>query len=322
MGRHDRILKYADLDSFGIEIAPFYNPLVPKADGRRVLILDVFETAELRRKAIEKGLIGPEEGARIEEVDLVGSASEIQRLVEAQGLAGEVGYIVSSHNFEHIPNPIKFLQGCAAVLAPGGVLGMAVPDYRACFDHYRFPTRLAEWLEAWFEDRQAPTPAQVFDGAINRADYFRFGRGSAQTGVDMKREHWRHFEPARCTRAALEAWRAADAEPNRPYEDAHCSVFFDKTLELMVRDLIHMGLLDLELVEMIGTHDTEFYIHLRKPLPGQAAAVDETAYYRRRAELLREITASLGGAGFPSDPVSVARRWLRRARMGLKAVGR
>lgn len=55
VGRHDRILKYADLESFGIEIAPFYNPLVPKADGRNVLILDVFETAELRRRPSRKG---------------------------------------------------------------------------------------------------------------------------------------------------------------------------------------------------------------------------------------------------------------------------
>ena len=50
----------------------------------------------------------------IEEVDLVGSCTHIGKLVRARGEAGKFDYIVSSRNFEHLPNPIRFLQGCAA----------------------------------------------------------------------------------------------------------------------------------------------------------------------------------------------------------------
>ena len=71
--------------------------------------------------------------------------------------------MISSHNFEHSPNPIRFLQGCGKVLKPGGVLSMALPDKRACFDYFRPHTTLGQWLEAFFAERERPTPAQVFD---------------------------------------------------------------------------------------------------------------------------------------------------------------
>jgi hypothetical protein len=45
---------------------------------------------------------------------------------------------------------------------------MAIPDGRACLDHFSFPTRLADWIEAWFEDRRMRSLAQIFDGRSRR----------------------------------------------------------------------------------------------------------------------------------------------------------
>ncbi len=328
MTRDERILKYvarqgaapktATSGTIGIEIAPFFNPLLPKAAGHPVLVLDVLDRDGLRRQAMEVRKVSAAVADGIEEVDMVGSACEIAALAGAKGIAGQVGYIVSSHNFEHLPNPVKFLEGAAAVLAPGGVLSMAVPDYRACFDHFRFPTRLSDWLEAYFEDRAKPSPAQLFEGAASRAGYVRPGRADVLTSCDLSREDWRHFVPDETIDAAFSAWRRDLAATDLPYVNTHCSALFGETAELMVRDLIHLGLVELEVLEVSGTHTAEFYIHLRKPEAGARPATDAAAYYRCRAELMRQISGRIGAAGYPSGPVTAVRRWLRTARHRLK----
>jgi SAM-dependent methyltransferase len=149
MSRLSQLLAHVDATKTGIEVAPYFNPAVPKATYPKVLTLDVFDTATLKERAAEDPQIYSEKIALIEDVDLVGDASSIGALVSAKGLAGKIGYIVSSHNFEHLPNPIRFLRGCSEVLEPGGVLSMAVPDARACFDIFPYAyaaRRLADRL--------------------------------------------------------------------------------------------------------------------------------------------------------------------------------
>jgi hypothetical protein len=67
--RLQNILKYADTRKKGIEVAPYYKPIVSKKDGD-VLIIDVFDTDELRRRAEIDPLIT--DTSKIEPVDLVG----------------------------------------------------------------------------------------------------------------------------------------------------------------------------------------------------------------------------------------------------------
>jgi 3-dehydroquinate dehydratase len=49
--------------------------------------------------------ITAEQRVSIEDVDIVGSSIAIGDLVEARGETGTFDYIVSSHNFEHLPEP-------------------------------------------------------------------------------------------------------------------------------------------------------------------------------------------------------------------------
>ena len=74
----------------------------------------MFDFGTLRKRVAEDPNIAAELIPLIEEVDLVGSCTHIGKLVRARGEAGKFDYIVSSRNFEHLPNPIRFLQGCAA----------------------------------------------------------------------------------------------------------------------------------------------------------------------------------------------------------------
>ncbi len=152
-------------------LAPFFNPAVSKADGHNVVIVDIQAADGLRERVLRSELIPSTRAQEIEEVDIVGDASSITTLVKNSPYEGNFCYIVSSHNFEHLPNPIKFLRGCTVVLKEGGMLSMAIPDYRCCFDHFRFPTRLSDWLRAYREDISAPDADMVLDSVSLRSRY-------------------------------------------------------------------------------------------------------------------------------------------------------
>ena len=259
MDRRQSILKYTTKDQRGIEIGPWFNPIAPKREGYRCLSLDVFDSETLRTRAAGDPNIAPEFIPLIEDVDLVGSCTHIGELVKARGEAGTFDYVVSSHNFEHLPNPICFLQGCAEALRPGGMLSMAIPDRRACFDYFRPVTRLSDWIQAYIEERSRPSRAQDFDSRELFARYddgkqraFAFFRNnppakvSVDLGLDIVLRDW------------MQRMRAMDEN----YYDAHCSVFTPSSFELLVRDAAYLGLAPFEVVEIFDS-GCEFHAHLR-----------------------------------------------------------
>ena len=169
MSRIQRLLSRLDPNQIGVEIAPYFNGALPKRDGHRVLIMDLFDADTLRSHAANNPLIEKHRIQDIEEVDFVGDAGQIGEMIKGAGLQEKIHFIVSSHNFEHLPNPIGFLQGAFDALAMGGVLSMAIPDYRACFDHFRYPSRLSDWLRAHHEGITQPDPELLFDSDTNLA---------------------------------------------------------------------------------------------------------------------------------------------------------
>jgi hypothetical protein len=202
----------------------------------------------------------------IEDVDIVGSSIAIGDLVKARGEAGTFDYVVSSHNFEHLPNPIRFLNGCTDVLKPGGMLSMAIPDHRVCFDYFRPITRLSDWIQSFYYDEQKPTLAHVFEG---RAAFAHYVNGTQKrhdflpttppetVGCDVDlAEEW-NFWASRFKKQGL---RNGDGDDE--YFDTHCSVFTPSSFELLVRDCGFLGLTSLSVVDP-SSEGFEFHAHLR-----------------------------------------------------------
>ncbi len=291
------MLKKHILDGWsGIEVAPYFNPVFPKVKNDKILIMDIFDTETLKRNAKADPNIEERRIAEIEEVDIVSNATEIGEAVTRAGLAGKIDFIVSSHNFEHLPNPIKFLRGCETALVPGGVLAMAIPDSRACFDHFRFPTRLADWLESWFEDRLTPSNAQIFDQRSNTALYYRDGLGEPQLVCDMNRRPPEHFIQTHEVRSAFEHWNTRRLNNSNEYIDTHCSVLFPELMEMLINDLKYLNLIKFDIIEISQTQRYEFFVHLRNA--AQPQSMSESEYYARRDASLRKINRIIGSAGF------------------------
>ena len=293
MSRNSELTRYVGKDKLGIEIGPWCHPVVPKADGYNCLILDVFDTQTLRDRARQDAGLSAEAADSIEDVDLVGSSTQIAELVKARNGEQSFDYIVSSHNFEHIPDPIKFLRGAEEVLKPGGILTMAIPDKRGCFDYYRPLSSLAEILAANFDARERPTQEQIFERwSLHARQRLSRDRDAISFPVTTNPQE---IEPFHDLRQALQEWQAFVATPDEIYRDTHCWVFTPASCELILTDLLYLGLLDLCLVEILPLGDSEFCVHLKKPLDPAALAAfrtDET-YPEQRVELLRRINDEL-----------------------------
>lgn len=315
MNRVDRLMQGMTKDMLGIEVAPWLAAIAPRRDGWNLRILDVFDTETLKAR----GQADPQQAwrdiSKLEEVDFVGSATEIAALVPPD-LHGAIDYIVSSHNFEHLPNPIKFLQGCEAILVPGGALTMAVPDKRGCFDVFRPLTELGDWIEAMREDRRRPSPRQVFSKHGSFA-------GCLGRTADDTRHSFRIGERAERMAVMGDLFEQYDiwckSTPDDDYQDAHCTVMTPASLQLLLLEARQLGLIGLDLEWIDESGDFEFYLRLRKPGQGASfTAMDADTLRAERTKLLQRILVEQAAHVVGPRPLP----WPKRASRHLRAMGR
>ncbi|WP_449369650.1 class I SAM-dependent methyltransferase [Thiomonas sp.] len=284
MDRHKLITKYINKSQRGIEIAPWHSPVAPKAAGWNCLSLDIFPTETLKTRAQNDENLTPEQIRNIEQVDIVGSAGDLEKLIFDRGELGSFDYIVSSHNFEHLPNPLKFLQACSKVLKPGGMLSMAIPDRRGTFDYFRPWSETADFIEAYFEDRAAPSCKQVFANFAANARY----QGNIVSSQHSDPRGWEANRALREHFANYKKCHESKSMSPNDYVDAHCSVFTPSSFSLIMVELQYLGLSSFELVEVVATPGAEFFVHLRN-FRGQHISIDEERFHQLRGHLMHAI---------------------------------
>jgi SAM-dependent methyltransferase len=286
MDRQAEVLKNITKDQRGIEIGPWFSALAPVKDGYNCLYLDVFDTETLKERAKADPDIPNEKILSVQTVDLIGTATAIDKIIEDRGELGTFDYVISSHNFEHSPNPIRFLQGCGRVLKPAGILSMALPDKRACFDYFRPHTTLGQWIEAFFAERERPTLAQVFD---QDSLHSRLRVGEEQRLAFSLAEDPNNVCALWTLREAYEAWVNLDASKDNIYHDAHCSVFTPSSLRLLLGDSAFLGLSPFALEQVSETNYNEFYAHLHNVGYINYTGEEIAQYYTERQNILHDI---------------------------------
>jgi len=290
MDRLQEILKFVSKTGKGIEIAPWFSPLAPKREGYNCASIDILSAEQLIARAAADPNIPKEKLDFIEPVDFIGSAVDIAEIVAAKEELGSFDYIISSHNFEHLPNPIRFLQGCQKVLKPGGILSMAIPDMRATFDHFRPRTSIGDWLEAYFKNRTRPELSQVFDQVSHSC---RLTAPPGRETAFMIDDNPAMIKPDELLDIAYKNWVALRENPDSGYIDTHCSVGTISSLRLLITECRFLGLIDLVVKEVAGPNGCEFFLHLERG-DGQADhAQFKTGFYRERARLLHQIEDEL-----------------------------
>ena len=309
----------------GLEIAPWLAPIAAKRDGYNIRTLDVFDLDRLRANTAADPNLKGSSADLIEELDFVGSATEIAALVPADQ-HGTFDYIVSSHNFEHLANPVKFLRGCETLLKAGGFLSMAVPDRRATFDFFRPHTGAGDWLAAYLDDRSRPSFQQSFEATSAEARLCFDGEEYIAHSPGWSKSLWSTVGDAK---AAFDLWQHRRDTQSDEYCDTHCTVMTPASLELLLVEMRALGLISLETDSISRTYGVEFFVRLRKP---QADQVDKAAAGAEdiravRSRLMRQIIAEYGVQGGYVWSLGSIRHWppvagLRRLSRKVRTLGR
>jgi hypothetical protein len=278
MGRVQRLTRGLDkANMVGIEVGPFYAPLVPKADGWRTTVVDFTDAETLRAIAAAH----PHDYIRthkhvIEDVDIVWKGEPLDTLCLDRRPEG-YDFLVASHVIEHIPDLIGFFAQLSRLLKPKCVVSLAVPDMRRCFDVLKSPTNTAHALTAHREKRKMHSPEVLFEawafGAWNK------GEGSWLAGSEIDLDL---TEPLSHAWEKYKAYVEGTARGDQAYVDAHAWYFTPASFELTVLELNALGLIDFAISSLAKTLGSEFIVRMERG----RLALPEDVLHRRRRELL------------------------------------
>lgn len=244
--REQILLQGIDKRSLGLEIGPSHCPVAPKRDGFNVRILDHLDAAGLRSKYADHDV----DVTAIEEVDYVWSGQPLEELVGEDRFA----WIIASHVIEHVPDLVGFLNSCERILASDGLLSLAIPDKRYCFDCQRENTALGRVIDVALakpSNHSPGTAAEYFLKVCRKGDRIAWGEG-----------HTGDLEPVHGLTDALYAMAQVRSGH---YYDLHEWVFTPDSFRTIIRDLRDLRLIAIEEQCFHPTRGHEFFVTLRKP---------------------------------------------------------
>ena len=172
LSRSESLTKSISKEKIGVEIGPLHNPLAPKKAGFRSLSMDIKCRDDL---IMSYHSLSEEQKNNIEDVDIISKNTFFESLDHycssdntfLESPENTLDYVISSHNFEHLPNPIRFLEDCQKCLKRDGLLVMAIPIASRCFDITKPLSSSGDLLDAFIQDRQKPPFGKVFDQLTN-----------------------------------------------------------------------------------------------------------------------------------------------------------
>lgn len=289
MDRKDKLLAHVCRTGPGVEVGPSHNPTAPKREGYQVHIIDCLD----REGLVERFRAHSVRLENIEEVDFLWRG---EPYAELTGRRHHYDWVIASHVVEHTPDLIGFLQECDSLLKPGGVLSLAIPDKRYCFDYFRPIAGLGKVIDA--HDR-------------------RLTRHTAGTAVEFtlnasKREGmiaWSNSHPGRtdlthdltAARKVMEA-----AERSSKYQDFHAWCFTPHSFRLLIEDLFALGRISLREVAFFDSAGCEFFVTLGRHGAGSGLS---------RPELLEHIGRELSEEHLTEE----SRQWEKKLAAGEEA---
>lgn len=292
MERAPQLLRSLSKNARIIEIGPSFNPLAPKRDGWNTIVVDHASREDLLKKYHDQTI------DRIEEVDIVWTGGSLADAVPGDR-HGTFDAFIASHVIEHTTDIVTFLKAAETLLKPDGVVILAVPDKRKCFDFYRPLSGTADAITAFLERRDRHTLRTHIDYALNMA--LKPGGAGAWAAGDFQLA-----EPV-CPLTDAPQWHAAAQRPD--YTDAHAWVFVPSSFSLMILELSLLGYLDLAVEDIQERHATEFFVWLRK---GASRPSDDEAR-RQRTTLMQRVILELADQArqLPDGPLSETAATLR-----------
>lgn len=243
--RADHILASIKKDGVGVEIGPSHRPIAPKNMGFKTHVIDHMSREDLKTKYKDANVALE----NIEEVDFIWRGESYAELTNNLGY---YDWIIASHVIEHVPDLIGFLSNCETILKNDGVLSLAVPDSRFCFDHFRPLSSLGSIIDANVIRRNLNSVGTIAEFLLNAVK--RNGR------ITWSRTSTGEFTFIHGIPGIKDAIRKVTEEGK--YIDAHVWCFTPHWFRVIIDDLHALGFISMREISFFdpGTH--EFYVTL------------------------------------------------------------
>lgn len=299
-----------------MEIGAGYNPIAPKRGGWRTHVVDHTNRTGL----CEKYRSADVDTDLIEEVDTIWQDGLLDEVVSAK-LIGSVDTIIASHVLEHIPNLVGFLRSADRLVAPEGVLSIALPDRRYCFDCFRPWTTTGSLLDAFQRGATRHGIRVAYDHmAYSAVCDGRLGWGPYAVTAPRLLDDF-------AAAAAVAAAHLSGASAG--YQDYHGWQFSPAGFQLVLLELRALGLINWWIESIEGPENFEFFACLRhskqQPLPdGEALLSRRQELLLRQIQEIREQAEFLLGAEphHAAESTIPARRGLWEPFRGLRKIRR
>ncbi|MFO1112743.1 MAG: hypothetical protein U1E35_02315 [Rhodospirillales bacterium] len=256
-----------------LEIGPSFSPVVSKSEGWNAWSVDHTDQAGLRAKYDADPSV---DVSRIEPVDFVWESGSLDDAVPIEHHGTFDG--IASHVIEHIPDPIGFYRSIDKLTRANGVLVLAVPDKRFCFDYFRPLSVSSEFILAHALGRRRHSKKTAFDHTAYTVNM----DGAAAWGQHPAGELNFYSTLA----AANDLLVTTDESEAAVYVDFHGWCYTPFSFKLVMLELNVLQSLDWKINADFPSEGCEFIVVLGK---GRFVFASQTALQEARKALLKGI---------------------------------
>lgn len=260
MKRNEVLLASAKKTGLGLEVGPSHRPAAPKREGFNVEIIDHLSREGLIEKYRDHNL----DLDAIEEVDHIWTGQSYEELT---GNSKHYDWIIASHLIEHTPDLIGFLKQCDQVLKDDGVVSLAIPDKRYCFDHHRPISGVGKVIDAHLNENTINSPGTVAEYFLNVVKKDGIGAWNESTTGECDFIH--------TLDQAIDGMNKV--RNHKVYIDCHVWCFVPHSFRLLMHDLHALGLVPFKEVSFSQTTGCEFFMTLGREGQGMDVSRIEAA---------------------------------------------
>ena len=277
MTRNERLLGPINRSMRIIEIGPAFAPTAPKADGWNVCSIDHISRDDLAAKYTGHAGV---DVSRIEEVDFVWTSGPLSSAVPER-LHGSFQALIASHVIEHAPDLLAFLDSAADLLTVDGVVALAIPDKRYCFDYFKPLTLTGDVLAAHDPSRSRHSRGNAF----NEVAYAAVANGS----IAWTQEPIRELGLVHQLAEARDFFNALSNPENDRYYDMHAWRFTPSSFALVMLELAWLEKTDWSVDQFTAASGCEFLAWLRRGGRARALSLSDQELAARRLSLLKQM---------------------------------
>lgn len=183
-------------------------------------------------------------------------------------------YCFSSHNIEHVPCLITFLNNVSSILIDDSYFVLCIPDYRYCFDHFRNPSNIFEVLNSYYKKQDKPSAVSILESKY-----------AIQSCSNDSKKHWDTLESSIKNIFVsineditfinsnknkiindIEKIKQYFHDSENTYIDAHCWKFTPFIFRNILEILFETNYIDFQVERIYKTlkNSNEFYVILKK----------------------------------------------------------